>query len=123
MSLDQFFNRRYDEANYNCAHFVAEVWEHVTGQDLRGQFDGFLLPPKNRFVRPAIRRGFVKLEKPTKCCIVVFHKLTGSAHVGIYINGNVLHIQRIGVRFQPLELAILGFKTYRFYDVKKIDHC
>ena len=96
-----------------------QVWENITGQNIRECLAGFLLPPGRRFVRGSIRRKFVRLEKPKSPCIVLMHKFSGSAHVGLFLHGRVLHIRRAGVAFQPLELATLGFKTHRFYDVKE----
>lgn len=118
MSIDPYFARTYNEGSYNCAHFVAEVWEGITGQDIHETLGGFLLPPGKRFVRGSIHRRFVKLEKPKSPCIVLMHKVKGSAHAGLLLHNRVLHIQRSGVSFQPLEVAIMGFKTHRFYDVK-----
>lgn len=119
MSIDHFYSREYDEGSYNCAHFVAEVWEWLSGCDIREVLDGFLLPPKDRFVRGSIRRKFVRLEKPKSPCIVLMHRAGDSAHVGLFLHNKVLHIRRAGVAFQPLDIAIMGFKTHRFYDVKE----
>lgn len=118
MSLDHFFTRQYHEGSYNCAHFVAEVWESLTGVDIRGSLNGFLLPPKDRFVGRSVRREFERLEKPKSPCIVLMHTAKGSAHVGLFYLGKVFHIRRAGVFFQPVDIVTMGFKTHRFYDVK-----
>lgn len=121
MTIDPFFARQYNEGDYNCAHFVAEVWEHLSGADIRETLNGLLLPPKSRFVRGAMRREFVRLEKPKNPCIVLMHRKGDAAHVGLFMCNKVLHIRREGVAFQPLDIAMMGFKTYRFYDVKETD--
>lgn len=123
MSIDHFFTRQYHEGTYNCAHFVAEVWQWLTGGDIRDHLDGFLLPPAKRFVKTEIRRRFVRLEKPRSPCIVLMHRTKGSAHVGLFLNGKVLHIEKPGVRFQPVDVATIGFRTHRFYDVKEDHNC
>ncbi len=123
MSIDQFFNRQYSAGDYNCAHFVSEVWRHVTGEDISQQLSGFLLPPRDRAAKVKIRRRFRRLEKPKSPCIVLMQRPGASAHVGVFILGRVFHIRREGVEFQPLEVVTLGFKTHRFYDVKKVDNC
>lgn len=123
MTIDHFFNREYDGGKYNCAHFVAEVWQSLTGVDIRGQLDGFLLPPGKRFVKSGIRRRFIRLEKPKDLCIVLMYRVKGSTHIGVFIRGRVLHIQRVGVSFHPVEIATMGYKTFRFYDVKNDHTC
>lgn len=123
MSIDPFFSRTYNEGSYNCAHLVAEVWEGLTGHNIRDHLDGFLLPPSERFVCEGIRHIFVRLEKPKNPCIVLMHKAKGSAHVGVFLDGKILHIQHTGVNFQPVEIVTMGFKAHRFYDVKKDCTC
>lgn len=122
MTVDPFFSRIYNETEYNCAHFAAEVWQAATGQDIRELLAGFLLPPGRRIVNPEIRRSFLRLRSPGGVCLVLMHRNKGAAHVGVFIKGRVLHIRREGVGFQLLEIATLGFKTVRFYDVKNGNH-
>ena len=119
MSIDHFYLRQYDGGSYNCAHFTAEVWLWLTGSDISDTLDGFLLPPKKRSVKNSIRHRFERIEKPKNPCIVLMNKAQGAAHVGLIIGGKVFHIQRSGVSLQPLDIATIGFKKYRFYDVKE----
>lgn len=117
--MDEFFKKEYNSKEYNCAHFVADLWEYITGDDIRHILNGFLLPAKDRFVSSEIRHQFEKLEKPVNPCIVLMQRPRTAPHVGLWFNGKVFHIQKDGPQYQPLDVATLGFKTHRFYDVKK----
>lgn len=115
MSIDPLFHRTYSRRLYNCAHFVAEAWEHETGQDIRERLIGFLFPPSDRFVPFALRRAFVSLDRPQSPCIVLMRQPRREPHVGIWIRGKVFHITESGPQFQPLDVATLGFLIVRFY--------
>ncbi|MBN46211.1 MAG: hypothetical protein CMH23_07025 [Methylophaga sp.] len=115
MSIDQFYNRVYNRQTYNCAHFVAEVWAHITGRDITHILKGFLLPPKDRYVRAELRRQFEKLTEPKSPCIVLMQRPKTVPHVGLFYNGKVFQIHERGVEFQPLDVATRGFKKVGFY--------
>jgi hypothetical protein len=113
---DQFFRRTYDAKNYNCAHFVSEVYRHETGRDITNLLKGFLLPAGERVIEPAVLRRFTRLERPENNCLVVMHRPRTSPHVGLFLRGKVLHLtETSGVQFMPLEIATLGFTSIRFY--------
>lgn len=117
--MDQFFQKKYDAKNYNCAHFVSEFWERATGEDVTEHLEGLLLPVKDRVVRLQIRRSFQRLTAPISPCIVVMHRPKGAPHVGVWFDGKVFHLKETGPEYQPINVAVLGFKTHRFYDVKE----
>ena len=114
--IDQFFSRSYDPNKYNCAHFVAEVFEHETGRDISKMLGGFLQPPRGRFVRTTIKDDFQRLQKPEDNAIVLMSRPRTSPHVGLFLRGKVLHLtEHSGVQFMPLHIAALGFSKVRFY--------
>jgi len=115
MSIDCFLGRTYNKDNYNCAHFVVEVWEHLTGVNIEDKMAGFLLPVEYRFVPFSLRRLFKKLDKPTGLCIVLMQRFGKEPHVGLYYKNRVLHITKQGVQYMPLEIATLGFNKIGFY--------
>tara|TARA_Y100001973_G_C5206110_1_gene341643 strand:+ start:1444 stop:1797 length:354 start_codon:yes stop_codon:yes gene_type:complete len=115
MSIDKFFNRTYDRQNYNCAHFVAEVFKAETGRDIAHILKGFLLPPKDRYVRAGLQHKFVKLDEPKNNCIVLMRRPRSVPHVGIFIRGKVLQIHETGVEYMPLDIATRGFTKIGFY--------
>lgn len=115
MNIDQFHHRTYDSNNYNCAHFVCEVWEHITGDNINLIMEGFLLPPKDRFVRYDIFKQFEKLINPKSPCIVLMQGGGVETHVGLYCEGKVLQIKEQGVDYQPIDVATFGFNKIGFY--------
>lgn len=115
MSIDQFLGKTYNANTYNCAHFVTEVWEHLTGSSIEGVMQGFLLPVKDRFTLTTIRHSFAKLSKPENLAIVLMRRPKTAPHVGLFYKGKVLQIERTGVSYTPLKIATLGFKKVSFY--------
>lgn len=114
-SVDSMLDRKYDARNYNCAHFVAEAWEHITGNAMSDRLRGFLAPMAGRSAPLNLRREFKPLAKPESPCLVWLTGRNCPPHVGMYIRGKVLHIRKSGVIFEPLHLAVLGFRRVRFY--------
>ena len=115
MSVDKFYNRKYNEKIYNCAHLVCEAWKDETGVDIAHNLKGFLLPPSDRRVILSDLRPLTLLERPESPCIVLMRQSRRAPHVGIFLRGKVLHIKATGVEYQPIEVATLGFKRVRFY--------
>lgn len=114
-SIDEFFNKKYSSKNYHCAHFACEVWDKLTGDDISNKFGGILAPVGEQVAAYNLRKVFTKLNKPETPCIVLMQRRHSTPHVGIYINGRVLHLKENGVEFQPLDVATLGFTRIGFY--------
>lgn len=115
MSIDSFFRKRYNSSTYNCAHFACDVWKHETGSDICEALKGFLLPRKERYVKSSIRKSFIKLDKPESPSLVLMQRNGAAPHIGVYLRGRVLHIQKDGVQFQPLDVACIGFNKVSYY--------
>ena len=59
---------------------------------------------------------FEKIPEPIDPCIVLFKRNRVLPHVGIYVRGKVLHLpERSNGKFEPLEIASLGFIDTGFY--------
>jgi hypothetical protein len=115
MGLDAFFMRKYDKNNYNCAHFVVEVYKHLTGRDITAEMQGFLFPIGEREASLSLRRTFKETAKPIETSIVLFQGRRVAPHVGIYLNRKVFHLTESGVYHMPVEVVKIGFKTVRFF--------
>ncbi len=113
---DKYFGRKYDAKNYNCAHFVCDVWQDETGKDIRQAMGGFLAGRGDRRAILADLRAFKRLQAPQSPCIALFQSPRQAPHVGIFLRGRVLHISKEqGVRFDRMEYAALGAKKIGFY--------
>lgn len=109
--------------DYNCCHFACEAWAARTGKDaLSPVLADFLAPRGVRTARPAIRHAFERLPAPVSPCVVVMHRTSSDSHVGIYESDMILHLTRAGAKRQPRHLAILGYRTVRYYAVRSADY-
>lgn len=115
MSIDEFFKRKYDRRNYNCAHFVCEVWKATTGEDLAHKLRGFLQAPEDRRAVLSDLRSFERLQAPESPCLALMQRRGSAPHVGMFLRGRVLHIHEMGVEFQPIDVASRGFEKIGFY--------
>lgn len=112
-SIDKFFFRTSSKS-YNCLDFVREVWKELTGDDiverltmLQGRFS-------ERHVGTGLRQ-FVKLDSPVSPCIVAFQRVRLTPHVGIYLDGKVLHLCDRGVEYQPMNVVKSYFRRINYY--------
>lgn len=111
MNLDKFFTRRRGP-NYTCYNLACEVWEHLTGRDI------------SRAVEQIGKRAtgelkmFRRLERPVSPCLALFQGMGHFTHVGVFIDGRVLHLGSEGVMCVPVStLLCFGFKTVKYYAV------
>ena len=114
-SIDVFFHRKYDRNSYNCAHFVCEVWQSLTGESIAHKLAGLLEAPKDRRASFDLRRQFKRLERPESPCLALMQRRGSAPHVGLFLRGRVLHIHEMGVEFQPIDVASRGFEKIGFY--------
>lgn len=119
MSIDRFFERTYDRTNYNCLHFVAEVWSAETGEDVKERLSLLLAAFSGPDKRHALTRGHVRafrrLAAPLSPSLALMERPGYEPHAGVYLRGRVLHITPSGVEFFPPSLAMRGFTSIRFY--------
>lgn len=94
MNLDQFLDRQYNRTSYNCGHFVCEVWQYLTGEDIRYKILPLIDCMDNKNRNPIFaRRDFKPLQKPVSPCIVLMRSPQQELHVGVYYQGSVIHIR------------------------------
>jgi len=116
MSIDIYLDRVYNRSTYNCGHFVADVWQDLTGQAIHEAVAGIAQPVgKGRAVLTQLRT-FKRIREPVSPCIVMLNPPRGLPHIGIYLRGRILHITETGVGFDHIEVASVGFKQVRFYE-------
>jgi hypothetical protein len=115
MSIDTLLAKEYDEATYNCAHFVVDAVKLETGHDLGALLCGVLRPAADRLVDPNWRHIFKRTAKPVSPCLVVMQGGVDSTHLGLFLRGSVAHLTRKGAEYVPIEVATVGFRTVRYY--------
>ena len=102
MSISQFFRKTYNAESYNCGHFVCELWEHVTGQNIEHVAEAFRTKELSEY-RP-FHSLLSRLAEPSDPCLVVMRTQSIIPHVGVYIEGAVLHITEDGVRHESIDV-------------------
>lgn len=114
MSIDKYLSKPYNKRTYNCAHFASEVWEDLTGENLADVLLGVMKPRDLRDVKFKNFKRLKKVTTPISPCIVWLYNKNAS-HIGVFVDGRLLHNSSHGVRFELLETATLGYKKVSFY--------
>lgn len=100
----------YNEVHYNCVHFLIDAYKHYVGEDLSEK----LLGDTNQF-DPLKLKNFRKIDVPKQNCIVLLRDRY-KAHVGLWRDNAMLHLDPKGVVQQPLHFARQYFKKVNFYE-------
>ena len=113
-SVDALLDR-IPRPDYTCRHFLREAWLHLTDEDLLERIPSLFQLDE----MPSLSRGdsykVVQLDTPETPCVVLMQADKGLPHVGIYIDGSILHLACYGVQFQPPVVAFQGFRKIRYY--------
>ncbi len=118
MNFDKYLDRVYNSSKYNCTHFVCEIWNDLFKQDISKALGGALRAQRERRINAHDLASFKRLALPVAPCIALFQISAKAPHVGIFLNGRILHITESGVEWNCLEIIMLNFNKVRFYSVK-----
>lgn len=104
---------RYDADKYCCEHFLIDAYKHYTGKDISNKLltSGF-------FKAPNIK-NFDPVSEPRQYTIVMFRNRSGQTHVGLWLDGRVLHLEPHGVVWQPLDYIKRDFDRVIFYELSE----
>jgi hypothetical protein len=108
MSLDRFYTRRRTR-DYKCFDLACEVWNYLTGENLRDRF------MSNGSLKASITRAVSPLAAPVSPCLVVMQRKGYSPHIGVYYDGRVFHLSTTGPRFDTFPVATRFFTKVRCY--------
>jgi hypothetical protein len=89
LSLDNFFEKKFDSKNYHCGHFAAELYKHLTGLDKSKLADC-----------PNLQNAtdLIKLENFESPCLVFMRNENKIFHVGVGVTSDtVCHLIENGV--------------------------
>jgi len=100
----------YDADRYCCEHFLIDAYRHYTGIDISNKLltSGFFCASN--------LRQFVQVDKPSQHSIVLF-RARNKAHVGLWVDGRVLHLEPHGVVWQTLNIVKQGFERVTYYEI------
>lgn len=114
-STDKFLDRSFNEKSYNCYDLVREAWLDLTGTDLGAQ------TPDSKSISTYTEKALfvanqlTELQVPENPCIVLMLRSRTIPHIGVYVNGKVLHLSRTGTHYVALSSATASFPTVKFY--------
>lgn len=108
--IADLFQRQYAPPYYHCAHFAAEVYRELTGQDVSEQVGLF----HDRADVPG-RRHFRRVDVPTQTCIAVMHSRAGQSHVGVWHQGRIIHLSGAGPANMPVASVMVDYPRVRYY--------
>jgi hypothetical protein len=118
MTLDALMSgAEYDPGEYNCSHLVVDAWRIFTWRDIAGVMETFMCDASWRKAPASLRRHFRLMERPKTPCIALLKRSRSAPHVGIYVNGSVLHITTRGVECMPAHMVAAAFDRVHYYDV------
>lgn len=111
MTLDDLYAREYHRERYHCAHWAADAWQLLTGRDVRSQ----LLAIGGTRVRRGVMGKLKPIARPQSPCVVIMHRKGSCPHVGVYLEGHVVHMTEGGVKADDPGRACLNFKRVCYY--------
>lgn len=113
-SIDQFLER-IPGAQYNCMDFVREVWLYLFDEDVVEKLKRLHGDFSTRRVTLSGIKGFTKLTYPISPCFVVMQRKLFVPHIGIYLDGRILHLGNRGARFEFPYIARSYFLKVSYY--------
>lgn len=121
--MKDYSHVRFDWRTYNCGHFVREVWLDLTGVDL-----GLRMPEKitredllqafSLGEREIVGKIIHEIPEPVDPCLVMFQTKLNVPHVGVYVDGALLHLPKNGnVEHAKLEAVMSkgGYSSARYF--------
>ncbi len=107
--IDDLYWATFDKEKYTCWDFTVDLWKRLNGQDL-GKLIAEATGELAQFKKVGkFYRNMVELKKPVSPCIVMMESMTSVPHIGVFYNGQVLHLDSIG------PMAQTSFELSRFY--------
>lgn len=116
MNFDTLFLKEYDDKNYNCSHFVVDVYREITGIDISDLLLGFMRPKHERQVFKNIRKNFGQTSVIKNKTLLCLMSNNHEKHAGVFYKNKILHLRKNGVEYQNISVATRFFKKVNFYE-------
>lgn len=119
-TIDAYLSKKFHMTNYNCWHFVSDVWEQLTGVKLNDFTPKHITKAELELAaQGATAQHFVEVERSQVIPLIVLMQQPQTApHVGVLIKGKVLHLKPCGAAYEALDVARIGFSKVSFYTCK-----
>jgi len=113
MSIDGLLVREYDRKSYNCLHFSADCWFHLTGDTRLYQVREHDLEGQHLV---SLFRGMRKHSSPTFApSLALMNTLEERLHIAVCFRRRLLHINEAGCQFLPVDALEAMYRNMRFY--------
>lgn len=114
LDLDQFYEKQYNEAEYNCSHFVRDVWLYLKGVDISALVGAW--NSGSLATAMAQRTDLTRLTEPQSPCIGMCANPGDPPHVGIVFDGrSMFHMTPDGPKVHSLSFIQTQYKSVKFY--------
>lgn len=101
MSLDFFLDKTWSES-YTCFDFACDVFNHVNNTNITKQ--------------SLVERNELKeIHNIEDKCFALLSNNIGVDHVGVIINGKIIHLAPTGAQMVSLDILRLHFRSVRFF--------
>lgn len=114
-SVDKYLGWTFNLRTRNCWTMARAVWYELTGCDLEDLTPAEPTKAECWFVTNRAKKRFVELPLPISPCLVLMQRREDIPHIGVYINGKILHLRPAGVVWQLAEIATMGFPVVTYY--------
>ena len=115
-SLDRFLDKA-PVPGFDCLDLAREVWGYVSEEDAKSHLDELCagVHAEDGHVVLSTMKKFEKLETPSEKCFVVMHGPKGKLHIGVFVDGRVIHMTHNGVEYRPLSMMKMLFHKIGYY--------
>jgi hypothetical protein len=114
-TTDRWLAKRQIPNVYNCFDFTRDVWKDLTGDDIGDRLQILQRSIPDRRVSRSDLTAFRRLNGPESPSLVMMRSRRATPHIGVYLNGRILHLRQRGAIFEPVIYATMGFSNIGYY--------
>jgi hypothetical protein len=113
-SVEKYLFDTFNLHDRNCWHFACDVWADLTGKRLHASIEDFHLGALHGY---ALRQSehLKQIPAPKSPCLVLMQRQRIQPHVGVYVNGKLLHLKESGAAYVDLQHVTALYPTTSFY--------
>lgn len=114
LNVEKYLFKTFSLHDYNCWHFACDVWADLTGVRLHSSIEDFHLGALNGY---ALRQSecLTPIPSPQSPCLVLMQRQRIHPHVGVYVNGRLLHLKESGAAYVDLQHVTALYPKVSFY--------
>ena len=112
--MQELFKKKRSDT-YNCVDFVIDASKVLFQQDIGTVLESLTSSDSPPYPKYCTRRRFVKVHPTATEGIILFHNKPSSPHVGLLVEGRVLHLGQKGVQCVDKEILMVEFTSYSCY--------